>query len=231
MSAKLDLEGELSPEDIAYWYLRLNGFLILRNFLVHGDRKGETRTDIDVLGVRFQYRREHLDQPMKDDDWIARAGRTIVVFCEAKKGAADFNPAWTNRDKMTMESFLALVGIIPREHWSSVANELYEVGRSEVNRDVLITALLMNHDPESKVSTRLKRAQQVQLEHALWFIHRRFKTYHAVKTPHGQWEPSGHTIWDIYNSCRRSEGQFAKAVMERIGISQAGFARANAGLS
>jgi len=30
MSAKLD------PEDIAYWYLRLNGFLILRNFLVTG---------------------------------------------------------------------------------------------------------------------------------------------------------------------------------------------------
>ena len=46
-------EDPLNAEDIAYWYLRLNGFLILRNFLVHGDRPGETRTDIDVLGARF----------------------------------------------------------------------------------------------------------------------------------------------------------------------------------
>jgi hypothetical protein len=44
----------LTAEDIAYWYLRLNGFLILRNFLVHGDRQGRIRTDIDVLGVRFR---------------------------------------------------------------------------------------------------------------------------------------------------------------------------------
>lgn len=221
MSAKLD------PEDIAYWYLRLNGFLILRNFLVHGDRRGETRTDIDVLGVRFRYRREHLDQPMKDDDWIARANRTVVVFCEAKKGADDFNPAWTSRDKMTMESFLALVGVIPRDHWPRVANELYEAGRSDVNQEVLITALLMHHDPKRLVSTRLKSAQQIQLEHALRFIHRRFKKYHSVKTPHGQWEPSGHAIWNLYSSFRRSEDRFVNSVMERIGIPQTRFVDAN----
>jgi hypothetical protein len=151
MSAKLDHEGGLNPKDIAYWYLRLIGFLVLQNFLVHRDPKGETRTDIGVLGVRFRYRRERLDQPMKDDDWLARANRTIVVFCEVNRGADDFNAAWTNLDKMTMESFLAFFGIIPRGYWSSAANELYEVGRSEVNRDVLVTALLMNHD-QSQIS-------------------------------------------------------------------------------
>ncbi|PWT84236.1 MAG: hypothetical protein C5B58_05030 [Acidobacteria bacterium] len=214
MAAKLD------AEDIAYWYLRLNGFLILRNFLVHGDRRGETRTDIDVLGVRFRYRREHLDQPMKDDDWIAQTNRTIVVFCEAKKRADDFNPAWTKRDKMTMESFLALVGVIPRKLWPHVANELYEAGRSEVNQEALITTLLINHDPERRVSTRLKLAQHIQLEHALRFIHRRFKKYHSVKTPHGQWEPSGHAIWNLYSSFRSSEDRFVNLVMDRIGIPQ-----------
>lgn len=91
------MQAKLDAEDIAYWYLRLNGFLLLRNFLVHGDRRGETRTEIDVLGVRFRHRREHFSQPMKDDDWIERANRTIVVFCDAKKGAYDFNEAWTNR--------------------------------------------------------------------------------------------------------------------------------------
>ena len=50
---------QLDAEDIAYLNLPLNGFLLLQNFLVHGDRRGETRTEIDVLGVRFRHRREH----------------------------------------------------------------------------------------------------------------------------------------------------------------------------
>ena len=114
----------LTAEDIAYWYLRLNGFLILRNFLVDGDRQGRIRTDIDVLGVRFRYRREHLAQPMKDDAWIEQANRTIVVFCDAKKGANDFNDAWTARDQKVMESFLALIGVIPEARWDHVSADL-----------------------------------------------------------------------------------------------------------
>ena len=69
----------LNAEDVAYWYLRLNGFLCLRNFLVHGDRRGEVRTEIDVVGVRFRHRREHLCDPMLDDTWIEQSKRTIVV--------------------------------------------------------------------------------------------------------------------------------------------------------
>jgi len=215
------MPSTLNAEDIAYWYLRLNGFLTLRNFLVHGDRRGQTRTEIDVLGVRFQHRREHLSQPMKDDDWIERVQRTIVVFCDAKKGAQDFNNAWTNRDEQVMESFLALVGVVPRVQWTNVAKELYERGRSEPGPELLITTLLINHDPNCKVSMRWKSAEVVQIEHALRFIHRRFNEYHSVKTPHGQWEPSGHEIWDLYNGLRHSEDDFTICIMKRIGINPA----------
>jgi hypothetical protein len=104
---------------------------------------------------------------------------------------------------------------------------LYEAGRSDVDQDVRITTLLMHHDPERRVSTRLKSAQQIQIEHALRFIHRRFKKYHSVKTPHGQWEPSGHAIWNFYSSFRRSEDRFVKSVMDRIGIPQTRLADAN----
>ena len=101
-------ESPLDAEDIAYWYLRLNGFLTIDNFLVHGDRRGETRTDIDVLGVRFKNRREHLDNPMTDDEWIEGARKNIVVFCDAKRGARDINQTWRCRNKEILESFLAL---------------------------------------------------------------------------------------------------------------------------
>src|SRR6266403_1768319 len=89
----------LNAEGVAYWYLRLNGFLCLRNFLVHGDTGGEVRTEIDVVGVRFKHRREHFRDPMIDDDWIEQAKRTIVVFCDAKTGARDINLPWQNRER------------------------------------------------------------------------------------------------------------------------------------
>ena len=62
----------LDPEKVAYWYLRLNGFLQIENFVVHPERRGGQRTDADLLAVRFPYRAERLfDNPhdiMRDDE-------------------------------------------------------------------------------------------------------------------------------------------------------------------
>jgi hypothetical protein len=208
---------QLNAEDIAYWYLRLNGFLCLRNFLVHGDRRGEDRTEIDVVGVRFRHRREHLSRPMIDDDWIERAKRTIVVFCDAKKGAYGFNRAWVNHRRKIMESFLALVGVIPREIWDRVARDLYDNGRSEPSPDLLITALLVHHDPQRQVSLRWKGAAVVQLGQALQFIHRRLNAYDVIKRSHDQWESSGHSLWWLYDRFHCSEAEFVNAGLNCIG--------------
>jgi hypothetical protein len=229
MSPKLDAE-DLDAEDLAYWYLRLNGFLCLRNFLVHGDRRGEDRTKIDVVGVRFRHRREHLNRPMIDDDWIERPGRTIVVFCDAKTGAQDFNPTWMNQPRRIMESFLALVGVIPKEHWEQVAHELYGSGRSEPSSDLLITALLIHHDPQRRVLLRWKSAEVVQLEHALRFVHRRFKAYDVIKSSHEQWERSGHSLWALYERYHWSEDKFVKVGLNCIGCSGTETKVAEAGL-
>jgi hypothetical protein len=50
-SRRSQVAGRLTAEDVTYWYLRLNGFLTIQNFIVHGNRRGRTKTDIDVLGV------------------------------------------------------------------------------------------------------------------------------------------------------------------------------------
>jgi hypothetical protein len=209
----------LNAEDVAYWYLRLNGFLCLRNFLVHGDRRGEDRTEIDVVGVRFRYRREHLSKPMFDDVWVERAEQTIVVFCDAKKGANDFNSAWLNQRRQIIESFLALIGVIPGGLWDRVARELYDNGCSEPSPDLLITALLIHHDPQQQVSLRWKAAKVIQIAHALQFIHRRFKAYDMIKRSHGQWEPSGHSLWRLYDRHHWSEDDFVNAGLSSIGVS------------
>jgi hypothetical protein len=47
---------EISSERLAYWFLRLNGFLTIYNFIVHpeeADLRGgyPQQTDVDVMGA------------------------------------------------------------------------------------------------------------------------------------------------------------------------------------
>lgn len=55
-------------ETLAYWYLRLNGFFPLSNFVLHRDEETiEHSADADLLAVRFPFVYEAVGgQP---DDW------------------------------------------------------------------------------------------------------------------------------------------------------------------
>jgi hypothetical protein len=50
----------LDPEKVAYWYLRLNGFFQIENFVVHPERRGGQRTDADLLAIRLPFRAERV---------------------------------------------------------------------------------------------------------------------------------------------------------------------------
>jgi hypothetical protein len=52
----------MNPEQLAYWYFRLNGFVTTVTFGVHPEEGSEQRTDVDVLGVRSPHRAELLNQ-------------------------------------------------------------------------------------------------------------------------------------------------------------------------
>jgi len=38
----------LNPEDVAYWFFRINGCSTITNFVVHPDQRGSQRTDVDL---------------------------------------------------------------------------------------------------------------------------------------------------------------------------------------
>jgi hypothetical protein len=215
MSIRSGAEEMLTAEDIAYWYLRLNGFLVLRNFLVHGDRPGQTRTDIDVFGVRFKYRAEHLKDPMPDDNWVGDAKKTLVVFCEIKRGAGNINKAWRNRSRKMMESFLALVGIASPDRCGELADRLYETGQA-VEEDFIIRTLLIHHDPTHLVQPLWAETKVIQLACALRFIHGRFGRYRSIKTDQSQWEPSGHDLWVAFEKNRTHCEEFVDEVLRQI---------------
>jgi hypothetical protein len=61
-------------ETLAYWYLRLNGFLLLQNFVLHplAESEGNDKkaADSDLLAVRFPYVYEETGG--QSDDWDPR---------------------------------------------------------------------------------------------------------------------------------------------------------------
>jgi len=76
----------IGTEKLVYWYLRLNGFLTIENFVVHPDQGRDQRTDVDILGTRFPYRSELLKNSMKDDKKvILNENKIVIILGEVKK--------------------------------------------------------------------------------------------------------------------------------------------------
>ncbi len=49
-------------EELAYWYLRLNGFFLIDDFVLHSeDLKSSQSADADVIGIRNPFTVEKID--------------------------------------------------------------------------------------------------------------------------------------------------------------------------
>jgi hypothetical protein len=82
MKLVMEKEIKIKSEKLTYWYFRLNGFLTIPNFVVHPDRGREQGTDVDILGVRFPYRAELLENPMSDDEVFTTKDKPYIVIAE-----------------------------------------------------------------------------------------------------------------------------------------------------
>jgi hypothetical protein len=81
-------------EELVYWYFRLNGFIPMTNFVLHGDDvlKG---SDCDLVAVRFPHVYEKVGG--QDNDWDARllealghdGEKTLITFVQVKTGQGD----------------------------------------------------------------------------------------------------------------------------------------------
>src|SRR5215203_5483477 len=113
----------IRPEQLGYWYFRLNGFLTTANFVVHPRRGDQQGTDIDVLGVRFAYRQELVVDPLQDAD-VFLSDMPQIVLAEIKAGRCALNGPWTTPVRQNMENALMAVGAIPQVDVEAVARDL-----------------------------------------------------------------------------------------------------------
>lgn len=196
--------SQINSEKLAYWYLRLNGFLTITNFVVHPDYGRSQRTDVDILGCRFPYRKELLQNSMLDDEFIILSNDKItIVIAEVKRRVCNLNGPWTRPEMQNMNRVLHAVGAFPEQEISVVANGLYKKGTYE-NNTHLITLLCLGGQKNPEVEKVHPNVPQILWSDVLAFIYHRFKDYLMQKSMHPQWDDDGKLLWDMATKCENA---------------------------
>jgi hypothetical protein len=202
---------QIRAERFAYWYLRLNGFLTIPNFVVHPDVGRNQETDVDLIGVRFPYRAENLVRQMDDDTRFAAFGEKILVaLVEVKLGQMRLNGPWTNPQRNNMLRVLRAVGPLPLTESKSAAQSLYKNGlyRSQLYH---VSLFCIGEQVNSDLQKSHPDVPQVTWTEIKHFVHSRFRAYRNEKRSHGQWDDDGQNLWQTADRLRDLEA-FVDAV-------------------
>ena len=184
-------------EQIAVWYLRLNGYFTMPNFIAHGD--AGPRTEVDVLGVRFPHSREYPDDTRQLN---IPGGKVDVVFAEAKPKRCRLNGPWNEgKSNRALEYVLGRVGLFDGEaSVGQVARELY-TGRKFENDSLVVRIICFG----GKRNGTLREVTQVLWPDVISFMMTRFRTYEQEKADHQHWDSFGRYLWDRLISDRQPQ--------------------------
>jgi hypothetical protein len=175
-------------EQLALWYLRLNGYFVTPNFIAHGE--GGPRTDVDVLAVRFPHSREYPDDVQR---LHIPANKIDVVFAESKAGRCRLNGPWkTAGNQHALEYVLRRVGIFEDDAAiATAATQLYGKRRHE-DGDCVVRIVCFG----AQTNGAIPQVTQILWPDVLSFISQRFGTYRGQKAEHQHWDSFGAHLWD-----------------------------------
>ncbi len=171
-------------ETLAYWYLRLNGFLLIQDFVLHENAQGTVQpSDIDMLGIRFPYVREPIGGQADDwDEWLrARVGpgfvdSPIAIICEVKTGPCDTAALERAFSKDRLSTALNRIGV-----WKAtdqIASSLVSVSSFRQDMWVLMKVAFVGDNVRSPLFNTIR------LKQADGFIKRRVERYRDRKYAH-----------------------------------------------
>ena len=198
---------QLRSEDLAYWYLRLNGFLSIQNFIVHPDGGSNQETDVDLMAVRFPFRAENLVRPMRDDRPFVGIRQPYVAFTEVKAGRCSLNGPWTNPERQNMLRVLAALGAFTRKENEWIASELYGQGFFQ-NQLYRVSLLCFGAERNDELAETFPKVPQLIWSEVLLFIFNRFGEYKRQKKSNGQWDQTGKLLWKKAEEFRRDPEAF-----------------------
>lgn len=168
-------------ETLAFWYLRLNGFFPLRDFVLHRGEGSPYTSDCDLLAIRFPHVFEEIGGQQGDWDshrfsgWGLSLDRPIVLVVQVKTGSTSRTEAGSFD--------------VPRLRMA-----LRRIGLWDINEvDVCTTQLQMApmvSSPKAQIAKLLvassphvngNRCFSLPMTDALSFIRERFDSYRETK--------------------------------------------------
>ncbi len=208
------LPRAIKPTQLAYWYFRLNGFLITENFLLHGgsENKYEVRTDADILGVRFPYRSE-LD--FEDDTpFLQQSHKPLVIICEIKDSQCALNGPWTKPERENMQYVLRAIGCFRPESIDNIAAALYSPSAEHEDANAKVQLLVAGATENQQYRDERPALTQLLFPNMATFIYKRFRTYRKHKKEHQGWDNAGHFLFR--QSCKLDEVSFVRRVLAEL---------------
>jgi hypothetical protein len=196
---------DIKSEHCANWYLRLNGFLTIPNFVVHPDRGSNQETDVDILAIRLPYHSENLLRPMQDDEPFAKIGeKSFIALTEAKTGLIRLNGPWTNRERNNMLRVLRALGPLPEHEATFAARSRYDRGMY-ANQLYYVSLVCIGAERNPVIAESHPEVLQIVWDEVLAFIYRRFRGYRREKRSHGQWDEDGKSLWNTSERSRTED--------------------------
>jgi hypothetical protein len=163
-------------EELAYWYLRLNGFFPITNFVFHSlKKKDETcyNADADILAIRppnvievIKEEEVGLDDKIISED---EKSRYVFVYCEVKTGEYKVDDKFFPKERI--EYVFKRFGLDPKK--------VAEDPKIEIETKIFKKILIAN-EPKKNAD---KKAIFIPLDSTIEFIMGRFVHYHEDKYP------------------------------------------------
>ncbi len=205
-------------ETLAKWYLRLNGYFTVDNFIVHAaDDQGKIKnsnignyTETDLLGARHKYSKEVAgpvfvanDQSLRD----LRDSQIDFIIVEVKTGGGKKqkrpNDIWRQKNLKVIEYILRFAGFFESEELiSKVAMELAEKGEyCSDNCKFSVRLILIS---EKKANQNWKHLTNVLFTNIIDFLvevrgQSWLQAGIGVTSKHDQWDPLINNIFKIAN--------------------------------
>ncbi len=185
-----------SLDAAAEWFLRLNGFLTVQNFVVHPLRPEEgsqQRTDADVLGLRFPKRQEVVGgEPLTDHPAFQEAPRPLFVIAEVKTGRCRLNGPWSRPEEENVTNVLRSFGQMSSVSLDTISKALYQDGRFRAD-DLDARLLCFGSAHSQDLSAGVL---QFTWNEVFGFVFDRYQAFWRAKRQNQQWPPIGRFLWD-----------------------------------
>ena len=194
-SRDLQYRLTLKPERVAYWYLRLNGFLQFENFIIHPDRSGSQRTDADLIGVRLRFREEFAftrQETMADDEQLCLSPDfdDVVITEVTTNQACKLNGPWTSPEHQNVHRVLFAIGCLQHTDINEAAKRIYDDGIA-IFGHTRIRLMAIGRDLNPELEERYGEVLQLTWDGVLGFIWDRFDRYRREKSDVAQWDVCG----------------------------------------